>query len=52
VQEHPFARIPVISQAAFSRTSPSVSVPVLSEQKTVMLPKFSIEDNRFTITFC
>ena len=32
-------------------TIPSVSVPVLSAQSTFMLPKFSIEARRFTITF-
>ena len=31
---------------------PSVRVPVLSEQSTFMLPKFSIEASRLTITFC
>ena len=36
--------------AACSFTVPSVSVPVLSEQRTSMLPKFSIEARRFTIT--
>ena len=30
---------------------PSVKVPVLSEHKTFILPKFSMEDNRLTITF-
>ena len=30
---------------------PSVIVPVLSEQSTFMLPKFSIAASRFTITF-
>ena len=30
---------------------PSVIVPVLSEQSTFMLPKFSIAARRFTITF-
>ncbi len=30
---------------------PSVRVPVLSEQMIFMLPKFSIEASRFTITF-
>ena len=29
---------------------PSVNVPVLSEHKTFMLPKFSIEARRFTTT--
>ena len=33
------------------RTTPSVSVPVLSEQSTFMLPKFSMDARRLTITF-
>jgi len=42
--------LPSISTAASRRTSPTVSVPVLSEQSTSMLPKFSIAASRFTMT--
>ena len=42
---------PSTSSAEWTRTTPSVSVPVLSEQSTFMLPKFSIEARRLTITF-
>ena len=44
------AREPSIPAADRSLTSPSVSVPVLSEQRTSMLPKFSIAASCFTIT--
>ena len=42
---------PSTSSASFMVTFPSVIVPVLSEQRIFMLPKFSMDDNRFTITF-
>ena len=42
---------PSTSRAECKRTTPSVSVPVLSEQRTFMLPKFSIEASLLTITF-
>src|SRR3989442_7374129 len=40
------ARSAFTSRADCKRTLPSVSVPVLSEQITFMLPKFSIEASR------
>ena len=41
---------PSSSQAASSFTTPAVSVPVLSVHSTSMLPRFSIEFSRRTIT--
>ncbi len=37
--------------AEWTRTMPSVMVPVLSEQSTFMLPKFSMADSCLTMTF-
>src|SRR5450432_4835574 len=40
-----------MSSASLIVTFPSVMVPVLSEQRMFILPKFSMDDNRFTMTF-
>ena len=42
--------LPSASSVSFSFTLPCVIVPVLSEHKISMLPKFSIEARRFTMT--
>ena len=42
---------PSASAAPSNVSRPSVSVPVLSEQRTVMLPRFSIEASRRTMVF-
>ena len=47
-----FEWFPSISNASLSVTLPSVIVPVLSEQRIFIQPKFSMEASRFTITCC
>jgi hypothetical protein len=42
---------PSMPAAECTLTVPSVIVPVLSEQSTFMLPKFSMADSCFTMTF-
>ena len=50
MEQHAFALAALRVDAESSCTRPSVSVPVLSEQSTSMLPKFSMAVSRFTIT--
>ena len=49
-REHVGGRPPSQSYAPSSATTPSVSVPVLSVQRTSMLPRFSMAASRFTST--